>query len=241
MRALPADPGVSSGDLGVCNAAHPIAAAFLRLVPSLRLALSYPGTCPAARPLPMVSSGVPASSIAAACSASMISGLGRFTFFAPVVDARSPYPAPPTGLWFAGLDRTDRSSPLAPLSLPSAPSRHPCVLAWCKRGETLVPPAVDAGMVMLVKPLMLVMLGEPVPSTRTSAAVMEVGAPPEMRSGTCAASPLPDLRRRCACCVLVSLAAFLRLPGESLPRVSMARASARSQNLGVTSSSSELR
>lgn len=234
MRAFPADPGVTSGDLGVCDA-HPIAAAFLKLVPSLRLALSSPGTSPAARPFPMVSSGVPASSMAAAASASMMSGLGRLIFFAPVVDARSPYPAPPTGTWLPGLDRTDLSSPLAPLS--DSPT------FFLERGETRVLPVrAEAGISMLVKPLMLVtsplMLVTSPLSTRTRAAVMEVGAPPEMRSGTCTARPLPDLRLFRE---LVSFAALLRLPGESEPRVSMASASARSQNLGVTFCSSELR
>lgn len=71
---------------------------------------------------------------------------------------------------------------------------------------------------------------------------MEVGAPPEMRSGTCTARPLPDLRRALFWFrELVSFAALLRLPGESEPRVSMARTSARSQNLGVTFCSSEVR
>lgn len=225
MRAFPADPGVTSGDLGVgrCDA-HPIAAAFLSPVPSLRLALSSPGTSPAARPFPMVSSGVPASITASAPSASMMSGLGRLTFL------RSPYPTPPTGVWFAGLDRTDLSSPLAPLSDSPTP---PSFLEFRnERGETRVfSVRVDAGISMLVKPLMLVT--SPL-STRTRAAVMDVGAPPEMRSGTCTARPLPDLRRASPSRELVSFAALLRLPGESEPRVSMARASARSQNLGVT-------
>mmetsp|Transcript_8994 Transcript_8994/g.36763 ORF Transcript_8994/g.36763 Transcript_8994/m.36763 type:complete len:314 (+) Transcript_8994:1314-2255(+) len=233
MRAFPADPGVTSGDLGVCDA-HPIAAAFLKLVPSLRLALSSPGTSPAARPFPIVSSGVPASSMAAAASASMMSGLGRLIFFAPVVDARSPYPTPPTGMWLPGLDRTDLSSPLAPLS------DSPAGSFLLERGETRVfSVRVEAGISMLVKPLMLVT--SPL-STRTRAAVMEVGAPPEMRSGTCTARPLPDLRRALFWFrELVNFAALLRLPGESEPRVSMARTSARSQNLGVTFCSSELR